>query len=207
LATHIRFVRHGQVAAQHRGTFYGGADVPLSEHGARESRRLAEVLAADPPVAVYTSPLLRARLLAAALAERCAAPLIEEPGLVELDRGAWAHMNVEQVEARWPGSVARYMADPDADHAEGGESESALRTRVWNVVDRIVTERPGERLVVVAHAHVLRVVMAQLSGWSTAESLQRFVPTLGVVETSLHPGGGQVLSAPERVGQSLLMRR
>ncbi|MHC4845889.1 MAG: histidine phosphatase family protein [Planctomycetota bacterium] len=204
--THVRFIRHAEVAEPHRGTFYGGADVPLSERGARESRQLAEVLAADPPGTIYSSPLGRARLLADALAGHCGAPVVVEHGLAELDRGAWTHLTIEQVEAKWPGAVQRYIADPEGGHAHEGERESELCARVWGAVDRIVEAGPGERYVFVAHAHVLRVVMRRLQGWSASESLQRFVPTLGVVEASLWPGGGEVLSAPEQVGQSLLMR-
>lgn len=206
VVTHVRFIRHAEVAQAHRGTFYGGADVELSEAGARESRRLAATLAADPPRTIYSSPLSRARLLADALAGHCDAPVIEEPDLVELDRGAWTHKTLSQVEQRWPGAVARYIADPEEGHSEQGERESELCARVWGAIDRIVEAEPGERVVVVAHAHVLRVFMRRLLGWSAADSLQRFVPTLGIVEASLHPGGGELISAPEQVGQNLLMK-
>lgn len=167
---------------------------------------MAEVLAADHPGTIYCSPLARARLLADALAEHCGAPVVVERDLVELDRGAWTHKTLEQVEQLWPGAVARYIADPEEGYATDGERESELCTRVWGAVDRIVTAEPGARLVVVAHAHVLRAVMRRLLGWSAVDSLQRFVPTLGVIETSLWPGGGEVLSAPEQVGQNLLMK-
>jgi len=206
ITTHVRLIRHAEVAAEHRGTFYGGADVPLSERGARESRQLAEVLAADPPGSITSSPLGRARLLADALATHCGAPVVVEAGLAELDRGAWTHLTLDQVEQRWPGAVQRYIADPEQGHAEAGERESELCARVWDALDRIVTAAPGERHVIVAHAHVLRVVMRRLQGWSATDSLQRFVPTLGVVEASLWPGGGEVLSAPEQVGQNLLIK-
>ncbi|GJM21352.1 MAG: alpha-ribazole phosphatase [Planctomycetota bacterium] len=196
-ATRVRLVRHGEVAAAHHGKFYGGADVPLSEEGARLSVELAERLALDRPDLVLSSPLARARAVADPLAARCELSVRVEPDLRELDRGSWTHLSTAEVEARSPGAVAAYCADPEAGAAPGGEPESALCARVWPVFDTLAAEFPGASVVAVAHGHVIRSVLRRLKGWSAPRSLELFVPYHAVVELLLRPdGSGEVVHLP-----------
>ena len=196
------------MAAEHQGRLYGGADVPLSAAGLAASRALAPALAAGPLDAVCCSPLQRARVLAEEIAARAGVPLLVEPGFRELDRGSWTGLSQDELEARSPGALARYTADPEAGAAPGGERESQLSARVWGALLLLVGQRPGQRLVVVAHAHVLRVIMARLAGWTPAESMRHFLPPLGTMDVRLAPDGqGELLAEPPDIGQRELLRR
>lgn len=195
--TRLRLVRHGEVAAAHHGTFYGGADVPLSEEGARLSVELAGKLAARRPDLVVSSPLARARAVADPLAELCGLKVRVEADLRELDRGEWTHLSTAEVERRSPGAVAAYRADPEGGAAPGGETEGQLCARVWPVFDALAGELPGADVVAVAHGHVIRAVLRRLKGWTAARSLELFVPYHAVVELLLRPdGSGEVLHLP-----------
>lgn len=205
---HLRLVRHGEVAVPHQGTFYGGLDVPLSDEGRRQSLLAAEALAADPPDAVWSSPLQRAAFLAQRLSALTGARLHLHPGLRELDRGAWTGLSKADVERNSPGAVAAYLADPEAHAAPGGERESQICARVGEALDELADREAGRRVVLVAHAHVLRVSLRRLLGWDAPASLQRFVPLLGVVEARLLPGGrGEVLALPPGLSQDALLGR
>ena len=59
--THVLLVRHGEVAAEHQDTFYGSAEVALSENGEIGSPLLAAKIVEkyDQPDAVWSSPLSR----------------------------------------------------------------------------------------------------------------------------------------------------
>jgi len=197
--THVRLVRHGEVAAEHQGTYYGGAEVPLSAHGEAESLRLAQRLAAtDPPDAVYSSPLRRALAVAEPLAGALALPVLVDDDLRELHRGCWTHLTHAQLEARWPGAIAAYLADPETGNAPDGERESEFSARVWGALDRAVAAHAGQRLLIVTHGHVIRVAMRRVLGWSVTASLEQFVPYHAVVELALRPdGGGELLAGPE----------
>jgi len=191
----------------HQGTFYGGSDVPLSDEGRRQSLLAAERLAADPPDAVWSSPLQRAAFLAQRVAALSGARLHLHPGLRELDRGAWTGRSKAEVERASPGALAAYLADPEAHAAPGGERESEICARVWAALDEIVAREAGRRLVLVAHAHVVRVTLRRLLGWDGPASLQRFVPLLGLVEAQLGPEGrGRVLALPEGLSQDALLK-
>jgi broad specificity phosphatase PhoE len=197
--THVRLVRHGEVAAEHQGTYYGGAEVPLSEHGEAESRRLAQHLAThDPPQALFSSPLRRALAVAEPLAAATGLTLQIDAGFRELHRGCWTHLTHGQLEARWPGAIAAYLADPETCNAPDGESESAFSARVWSALDRAVAQHAGQRLVIVTHGHVIRVAMRRVLGWSVTTSLEHFVPYHAIVELALQPdGSGELLAGPE----------
>lgn len=206
--TRVRLVRHGEVAAEHKGTFYGDAEVPLSEAGAAASLALAERLAARPPDAVASSPLSRALAVAEPLAAHCGLALLVEPRLVELDRGAWTHRSHEQIEAEQPGAIEAYKLDPEAGAAPRGETESQLCARVWAALDSLVGEHAGGDLVAVAHGHVIRVALRRVLGLSARESLGSFVPYHGVVELELLPDGrGRVLEMPQTVIPEALVSR
>ncbi|MHC5209455.1 MAG: histidine phosphatase family protein [Planctomycetota bacterium] len=206
-AVRLRLVRHGEVAVPHRATFYGQRDVPLSPEGHRASLALAPRLAADAPDLVLSSPLQRARLLAEAVAASCGAPLEIEPSFQELDRGAWAGRKKVDIEAEAPGSFAAYMADPEGSAAPGGEKDSELCARVWTALTPHLVAHGGGRLLLVAHAHVIRVIMARVACWSPAESLRHFVPPHGVADLEVAADGtGVVIAAPEPLSQDAILR-
>lgn len=196
----VRLVRHGEVAAAHKGTFYGGAEVPLSEAGAAASLDLAARLAHEPPALVVSSPLSRALAVAEPLAGSVRCELLIDEGFRELDRGDWTHLHRDEVERRQPGAIAAYLADPEGAAAPGGERESQLAERVWGACDRLVRRAAGRPAVVVCHGHVIRVIMRRLLGWDGPGSLRHFVPYHAVVRAELSADGtGRLLSNPESV--------
>lgn len=119
------FARHGQTAPNRDGLVLGRADPELTEEGHRQAQRLAETLAGEPVTAILTSPLLRARQTAEAVAAACGLPVTVDQRLVEIDWGTW--------EGRPAGSLAVADADrwrTDDGTAPEGESLSSLSSRV-----------------------------------------------------------------------------
>jgi probable phosphoglycerate mutase len=197
--THVCLVRHGEVEACHKGTFYGGAEVPLSEAGALASTRLAQELAREAaPQAVFSSSLSRTLALAEPLAAAAAVPLHVDDGFRELDRGGWTHKTHAEIEAEHPGAIAAYLDDPETGNAPDGEPESAFAARVWAALDRAVAAHPQGRILIVTHGHVIRVAMKRVLSWDVRTSLGQFVPYHARVELHLSAdGSGELLRAPE----------
>jgi probable phosphoglycerate mutase len=198
--THVLLIRHGEVAAEHRDTFYGGAEVALSEEGEIGSPLVAAKIVEryEPPDAVWSSPLSRTLAVAEPLAAIAGLEVQLEPGFLELDRGSWTHLSHTQLEQESPGAIAAYLADPETGNASDGERESAFMVRVHAAFDRAVAASPAERVVIVAHGHVIRVIMMRALGWDVATSFNHFVPYHSVVEMRARPGGiSEVLAAPE----------
>lgn len=198
--THVLLVRHGEVAAEHQDTFYGSADVALSEGGEIGSPLLAAKIVEkhDQPDAVWASPLSRTLALAEPLAAIAGLEVQVEPGFLELDRGSWTHLSHTQLEEQSPGAIATYLADPETGNAPDGESESGFSKRVYEAFDRAVAANPGELIVIVAHGHVIRVIMKRAQGWDVTTSFKHFVPYHGIVDMRAQPGGiSKVIAAPE----------
>ncbi|MCB9898696.1 MAG: histidine phosphatase family protein [Planctomycetes bacterium] len=194
----MRLVRHGEVAAEHRGRFYGCADVPLSEAGQAASVALAARLAEQPWDVIASSPLRRALAVAEPVAAALGRPLRVVADLRELDRGRWTHLHKDDLERDHPGAIARYLADPEGGAAPGGETESQLCARVFAAVDALVAETDGGRLLLVAHGHVIRVLMRRVTGWDAPASLLRFVPYHAQVDLVLRrDGSGRLLGDPD----------
>src|SRR5437763_13854167 len=93
----IHLVRHGQTVMNTQVRFRGRLDVPLNEVGRKEARDAARALRGAGLVAVYTSPLGRAREVAEAIAVVNGVGAVrDQPNLVNLDYGAWEGLTKEE---------------------------------------------------------------------------------------------------------------
>ena len=141
----IVFARHGQTAPNRDGLVLGRADPELTEEGHRQAALLGAALAGEPVVAIRSSPLMRARQTAEAIAAACGVPVTTDERLLEIDWGTW--------EGRPAGSLAvadvdRWRADDGT--APEGESLDSLSRRV----ESFCVETLEEEGLVVAVSHV-----------------------------------------------------
>ncbi len=153
LEASLALVRHGESTWIAEGRFQGRGDPPLSDLGQRQAALVAERLAhpsrpgalplpAAPPVAIWHSPLERARATAAAIAaaHTTAPPSVAEPGLTELAQGSWEGLPGRAVAERWPDLLAAWRRDPVTAHAPGGESVPDAARRVEEALGRLLRE-------------------------------------------------------------------
>src|SRR5262249_45951408 len=103
-------VRHGATHDNLEGRFQR-YDVPLSEEGEEQARRLSVRLAglATLPAHVYASDLRRTRQTAAFIAERVPVGVTTTELLRELDAGDWKGMLRAEVDAAWPGALQEWV--------------------------------------------------------------------------------------------------
>ncbi|MCL6580577.1 MAG: histidine phosphatase family protein [Firmicutes bacterium] len=137
--------RHGQSEGDTFRRVEGSADLALTATGRLQGRLLVERLVREHrPAAVFTSPLRRARDIAADLAGRLGVPLLEDPRLAEQSTGLLAGRSYEEVESRWP-FPRRGLLVTDA--PAGGESMLEHYCRVadflLNLVDVLGERFPG----------------------------------------------------------------
>ena len=81
--------RHGQTDYNSQGRIQGQVDVPLNETGRDQARRAAEDIAALGPTRIVSSPLIRARDTAEALASLTGLSVEIDEGLAEKSFGDW----------------------------------------------------------------------------------------------------------------------
>lgn len=132
-------VRHAEPLAP-AGHMLGRLDPPLSVTGASQAALLGRWLERHSfgVTAAYTSPLLRARQTAEALADEGAAPTPTiEPLLTEVAGGSLEGLSGDAVAARAPSYLTRGLTEL-ADFAEyGGESYEQVQSRVAELRARL----------------------------------------------------------------------
>ena len=122
-------VRHGETSWSRAGQHTGLMDVPLSERGEHEARRLGERLRGWNFLQVLTSPLARAARTCELAGFGAAAEI--DPNLVEWDCGEY--------EGRRPSEILAERPDWELfrDGYPGGESPDQVGARADQVVSRI----------------------------------------------------------------------
>src|SRR5882762_2852277 len=111
---------HSQTASSAVDSFNGRREVPLTERGREQARKLGERLASVRFTAVLRSPLGRTRETAELIAPGVPHIVMEE--LTEIDYGAWEGLTPGEARARDPRVYDAWLADPAAVAPPGGET-------------------------------------------------------------------------------------
>ena len=155
----LLFIRHAEPDEWLRGRIYGRLDPGLSEHGNAHADALAADLAREQIVAVYTSPLQRARATSAPLAARLGLEALVEADLRELDFGELEGLTVSEAAERYPVESGWMLAPGDAVFP-GGETVAALRARAIGVARAIAERHADATVAVFTHAVTIRAIVA-----------------------------------------------
>lgn len=146
-------IRHGETAWSRTHKHTGRTDVPLTEAGRADARRLAPVLADRTFAQILVSPLRRAVATAELAGLTGAGRQADmDPDLVEWDYGQVEGISTEtyrQTHAGW------LLWD---DGCPGGETVEHVGARADRVLDRCATIKGDVALV--AHGHLLRILTA-----------------------------------------------
>jgi broad specificity phosphatase PhoE len=157
----IYMVRHGQTVWNVDKRFRGTMDVPLNDKGRSDAQRAAEHLAGAGLEAVYTSPLSRAREVAAAIAQAAGLRGTSDlDGLLNLDYGEWHGRTKEECATRDPEAWRLYREDPEHARCPGGEALADAADRLTSTL-LALARRHGDG-VVAAVSHGVMVRLAAL---------------------------------------------
>lgn len=148
---HVVLVRHGATQWSRSGRHTGRTDLPLDDGGRVQARHIASRLEGREIVAVYTSPLRRARETCslAGLGERA----VVDADLAEWDYGAFEGLTTAEIRERRP-SWQLFV-----DGCDAGEQPADVAARCDRFLDQL--SRIEGTVVVFAHGHVLRVLGAR----------------------------------------------
>ncbi|MGW6689105.1 histidine phosphatase family protein [Streptomyces sp. NPDC054961] len=159
----LLLVRHGETAWSATGRHTGRTDVPLTARGVEEALSLAPSFRDRRQALVVTSPLRRA-VATAQLAGLTGG--VTDPDLYEWDYGGYEGVTTAEILRERPGWSLWTDGVPPGDAEHPGEDAAQVGARVDRVLDRvadILREDRGD-VVLVAHAHLLRVLTARYLG-------------------------------------------
>lgn len=160
----LYLVRHGETAHNRDGVGLGRDDVPLTPKGIAQARAVAARIAHGQPEIVLASPLQRAMDTAHAICAKTAQVVRSDERLIELAVGETEGLPFNVVRERFPAFLTQWVG-PDGHTARlpGGESILDVHQRVCAFLESL-RELDLERIVVVAHNFVLRVLLCELLG-------------------------------------------
>ena len=160
----LYLARHAQTASSAVDSFNGRGELPLTERGREQARRLGVRLAGVRFAAVYRSPLGRTAETAALVAPRLTAEVL--PALSEIDYGRWEGLSPEQARSLDPAHYHAWESDPAAVAPPGGETAAQVAERALAALEsiRVRHERGPEPVLAVSHKATLRILAAALTG-------------------------------------------
>ncbi len=167
----IYLARHGETAWSLTGQHTGLTDLPLTERGESNARRLGERLSGMTFAKVWTSPLQRARRTCELAGFGPAAGI--DSDLVEWNYGEYEGRRTVEIRAERPDwQLFR-------DGCPGGESPMQVAARADRVVNR-VRAVPGDVLLF-SSGHFLRMLAARWVGIETAVALMLSTASLSAL--------------------------
>ena len=190
--TEIIFTRHGQTEWNVARKMQGQLVSPLTEMGLLQARMLGAYLKDKSISAVYSSPLLRA--------ERTATIIRKEIGLEKLELSpALKEINLSDLEGKSfskaleeePERMQAFSSHPSAfKPGPGGETFEEVQKRALGFVLPLFEKHAGQKIIVVCHAVVLRLMMAYFENFTIDEywKVQGFFFPCSITSVSLKNG-------------------
>jgi alpha-ribazole phosphatase len=160
MTLHLELLRHGETELG--GGLRGSLDDALTAKGWAQMR--AAVVAQGPWDRVVSSPLQRCARFADELGTQLAVPVSLEKDLQELHFGAWEGQSAAALMETDAEALGLFWADPYSFTPPQGEAVSDFSDRVLGAVARLHQAYAGERVLLVSHGGVMRLLLARARG-------------------------------------------
>jgi probable phosphoglycerate mutase len=162
--TTILLVRHGATATT--GTVLPGRapGLHLAERGTAQAEAVAQRIGelVKKPVALYVSPLERARETAAPIARSLGLRAVAERGLLECDFGTWTGKKLGLLRRKAEWSAVQHS--PSTFRFPEGESFSEMQQRIWSTLEKLAKRHRNRTIVVVSHADPIKAAVTYAQG-------------------------------------------
>jgi alpha-ribazole phosphatase len=168
MTLYLELLRHGETELG--GGLRGSLDDALTADGWTQLR--AAVIDGGPWDRLISSPLQRCARFAEELAAQHSLPLNLEPDLQELHFGAWEGRSAAELMQTAADELGRFWADPYAFTPPDGEPLLAFEARVLGALRRLQARHAGERLLLITHGGVMRLLLARARGLPRSDLLQ-----------------------------------
>jgi broad specificity phosphatase PhoE len=155
MRTIFGFVRHGQTDWNYKGRIQGTIDNPLNEEGIKQAHQLGQFLSEHDREwnMIFTSPLQRAKSTAEILSEYLPkVPIHVNPHFMEREFG----------DAEGCLITKELFDHIVADEVFGLEPSYLLQNRIESEVKALTKEYEGQRILVVAHSHVIKGLLTKI---------------------------------------------
>lgn len=156
----LDLLRHGETELG--GGLRGSLDDALTDKGWAQMR--AAVVEQGPWERLISSPLQRCARFAHELGAQLELPVHLDKDLQELHFGAWEGQSAAALMETDAEGLGLFWADPYAFTPPEGEPVEDFSTRVLAAVARLHAAYAGERILLISHGGVMRLLLAQARG-------------------------------------------
>lgn len=156
-------IRSGYLADIHSPAEIASEGAPLDEARKREKGPSAAPRRGQ-LAAVYCSDLSRALKSAEIVAEPHGIRPIISRELRERSFGIWEGMSFLEIKDKYPDEFTSWAKDPVRFSPMGGESTIAVAGRVIPEFELIMERHAGEKIAIVAHGGINRIILCQTLG-------------------------------------------
>ena len=183
-------VRHGQSIGNAKREFLGHTDKDLSELGYLQAQKTADFLANERIDIIYSSDLIRAYNTAVPHAKLRGMEIIPDKNLREMYAGIWEGMRVEDILANYAHEfLDEWRANFGLSTLPGGESVQHAAERFYAEVKRIAEANRGKRILIAAHAAVIKAFWGKMTSTSPEDLASAFdYPTNASVSVFYYDG-------------------
>ena len=156
----LDLLRHGETECG--GGLRGSLDDALTDKGWAQMR--AAVIERGPWDRLISSPLQRCARFADELGAQLGMPVQLDKDLQELHFGAWEGRSAAALMQTDAQALGLFWADPYSFTPPQGERVADFSTRVLAAVARLHAAHAGERVLLISHGGVMRLLLAQARG-------------------------------------------
>lgn len=157
-------MRHGEAEGNRSGRLMGQSNLKLTTLGRAQARAVAGAIAKkERVIALYASPLTRARETAEVISSAIGLPISPVEDLAELDIGPLEGLNSEERRALYPQFIDQWERDASKAVLPGVESLANLQRRAWKAVRKIAAAHQHcETVVAVSHSLAMLMVLCKV---------------------------------------------
>lgn len=166
-STTITLLRHG--AVEDGACYRGITDDPLSTEGWQQMQQAIDIDSSAGWDIIISSPLLRCYAFAKDLSHTLNLPLVSYPELQEINFGDWESKTAEQIA---PELLNQFYLDPVNNPPPNGEAFTQFQSRVLFAWQQLLQHHQGQRILLVTHAGVIRVILAKILAIDTEHSFR-----------------------------------
>lgn len=183
----ITFIRHGATINTEENRFFDDENYPaINVNGKEEMEKIAiwvknKGLKVDK---IFSSSALRCEQSARILSSVCKSEFETIDNLTSRKVGSFSGLTFEEIEQKYPNKLSEFHKNPEEFCPEGGETTIEFNKRVNDIIESIIEQNQGKRLIVVTHGSVIQAVVANALSIPLKDQFKVYIPTGSATQIS-----------------------
>ena len=178
--TELILIRHGETEWNSQQRMQGHSNSDLSEEGRAQIESLGQWMKNVSFDHIYSSDSLRARQTAEAITKYSGHTLKIDQRLREKNLGVFEGLTTEEAKERHP-EIFRLFKTAGSNYViDEGESTQQLLDRALEFIEEIRLLQPDQRVVLVTHGGVVRVLIKHTLGLSVGSPTRFLIKNTGL---------------------------